>query len=235
MWRAQVEALTAAGRRAVAIDLPGHGRRAGEPFTLDGAVDAVADAVDRFEGPVLVVGLSLGGYVSITYAARYPKNVVGLVAAACSTRPARIPMAAWMLAARAIGALPDAGAGLNRFMAERTLTRAAALDVAAGGFALDVMDDVLREMSAATPLADLARISAPVWLVNGRFDHFRTEERRFLAACHDGRLVVVRGAKHLVNLDAPVAFGRVLLDALVRVEASDPAQAPGPYPAHDPR
>ena len=35
MWRAQLEALARAGRPAVAVDLPGHGTRLGEPFTLD--------------------------------------------------------------------------------------------------------------------------------------------------------------------------------------------------------
>src|SRR5262245_50699425 len=91
MWRAQVEALRATGRDAVAVDLPGHGRRQGERFTLDGAVDAVDDAVAdvsaRAGRPALVVGLSLGGYVAIAHAARRPEHVAGLVAAACSTHP----------------------------------------------------------------------------------------------------------------------------------------------------
>ena len=125
---------------------------------------------------------------------------------------------AWRLAARAIARLPDAGAGLNQFMVDRTLGPDAARDVAAGGFALDVMVEVLREMRSATTLADLASVHAPVWLVNGRFDHFRGQERRYLAACREGRLVVLRGAKHLASLDAPVAFSRVLLEALARLE-----------------
>ena len=218
MWRAQVAMLAESGHPTAAIDLPGHGARRGERFTLDGAVDVVAGAVAGHGGRALVVGLSLGGYVAIAHAARFPAQVAGLVAASCSTRPARPVVDAWALAARGIARLPDAGAGLNQFLVDRTLTTTAAADVAAGGFALDVMADVLRELRVATPLADLARVPAPVWLVNGRFDHFRGEERRYLAACRDGRLIVLRGAKHLVSLDAPVAFGRVLLAALARLE-----------------
>lgn len=228
MWRAQVEALRAYGVDTLAVDLPGHGARRGERFTLDGAVQAVADGVDAVGGRALVVGLSLGGYTAIAHAARRPDQVAGLVAAACSTRPLVALVDGWALLARGIARLPDAGAGLNQGMVDRVLPASAAQDVAAGGFALDVMDDALREMRGATPVEDLARVAAPVWLVNGRYDHFRGEERRFLRACRDGRLVVVPGATHLVSLTAPVAFTRVVLGAVDAVSAAERTPSPSP-------
>src|SRR5690606_16599483 len=136
-----------------------------------------------------------------------------LVAAGCCTPPTSAVLRGWALLARGIVALPDGGAGLNRRLAEATLPREAVEDLAAGGFALDVMDDVLREMAAARPLADLASIEVPVWLVNGRYDHFRTRERAFVRAGRDTRLRVVPRAKHLVSLEQPVAFTRLLLEA----------------------
>ena len=219
MWRAQLEALERVGRRAVAVDLPAHGTRVGEPFTLDAAVDTVAEAIDDVGGEAFVVGLSLGGYVAIRHAARVPGQVAGVLAASCSTQPHRVLLTGWSVGAHGIARLPDRGARLNQFFVDLALPPQGALDVGAGGFALDATNEVLREMTLATPVADLARIEAPVWLVNGAFDHFRGEERRFLAACRDGRLVVVPRATHLVSLVQPARFTRVLLEAVDEVDA----------------
>lgn len=213
MWRPQVEALARADVPTTAVDLPGHGTRAAERFTVDGAVTTIADAVDGLGGRALVVGLSLGAYVAVTHAARHPEQVAGLVAAGCCTRPRRLLVGGWAALASAIARLPDRGAGLNDAFVRLMLPPAAGEDLGAGGFALDVMADVLREVGALDPVGDLARVPAPVWLVNGRYDHFRGDERAFLAACRDGRLVVVPGATHLVSVVAPVRFTRAVLEA----------------------
>ncbi|HEX5761344.1 MAG TPA: alpha/beta fold hydrolase [Thermoanaerobaculia bacterium] len=82
-WRAQLDLLRAAGRRAVALDLRGHG--ASEPAEdgdysierLAGDVAAVADQLGlrRF----VLAGHSLGALVAIEYAARHPDRVAGLL------------------------------------------------------------------------------------------------------------------------------------------------------------
>ena len=54
MWRDQLAALRRAGVDALAVDLPGHGARRGEAFTLDGAVEAVAAGIDDVGGRALV-------------------------------------------------------------------------------------------------------------------------------------------------------------------------------------
>lgn len=217
MWRAQVDALTRAGVPVQAIDLPGHGAHLGEAFTLEGARAAIDDAVGRLGGRVLLVGLSLGGYLALDYTARHPDRVAALVAAACSTSP-QVPLrAAWAELARWIERSPGSGAGLNAAVVRASLSPQAAQDIGAGGFALTVMSQALREIGELDPVADLAGLRCPVWVVNGRLDHFRGQERRMLAAARSSgqpvHHVVVPRAKHLVSLDAPVAFTRVVLEA----------------------
>lgn len=224
MWRPQVAAVEAAGHRALAVDLPGHGTRMGEEFTLEGAVQAAADAVDAVGGRALVVGLSLGGYVGIAHAARHPGQVAGLVAASCCTRPFRPVVGGWEALSRALLRLPDRGARLNDLVVGAMLPPPAMADAGAGGWSLDVMTSALAAMAGADPVGDLARVRSPVWLVNGRFDHFRGEERRFLAACREGRLVVVPGAPHFVSLVRPTRFSRVVLEALAAVEQHEAAE-----------
>ena len=72
MWRAQVDHLARRGNPVIAVDLPGHGSRMTEEFTLDGAfatIDAaVRDAAAR--GPVLLSGHSMGGLLCIEYVGR---------------------------------------------------------------------------------------------------------------------------------------------------------------------
>ncbi|MBO1752323.1 alpha/beta hydrolase [Actinotalea sp. BY-33] len=224
MWRPQVDALTRLGRPHLAIDLPGHGRRLEERFDVRRGLDAIDEAVEQVGGRAVLVGLSLGGYLGIAYAARHRDRVAGLVAAGCSTDPDTWLTGAWLRLARGIARLPDRGAWLNRTLVERALPEEGAAALAEGGFALDVMVDLLRTIREVRLLEDLARTRCPVWVVNGRWDHFRTQERRLVDSCPDGRLVTVRGATHLVNVVRPVGFTRVLLEALDELDELERAR-----------
>ena len=59
--------------RVIAPDLPGHGTRRNEPYTVEAAVAAaVAAAQSVAPAPVILVGDSLGGYTSIASASALP-------------------------------------------------------------------------------------------------------------------------------------------------------------------
>ncbi|RXZ71253.1 alpha/beta fold hydrolase [Agromyces albus] len=221
MWRKQCAMLGRHDLDVVAIDLPGHGTRLGEPFSFDEAMRLIDEGLnppDALPVPRLLVGLSLGGYLAMEFAATHPDRLDGLVAASCGTRPRGPALAGYRRLAALIGRMPDRGRALHDLTTRLFLSPGAAEDVLAGGVALDVMAPVLEAAASMDPEAALARIEVPVWLVNGRFDHFRFDERRMLRAARDARLVIVPGATHLVSLVRPDDFAAVVAGAVAELE-----------------
>jgi pimeloyl-ACP methyl ester carboxylesterase len=80
-WERVIPGLEAAGHRAVAIDLPGQGSDATPlpEITLYRYADAVCDALDRIDGPVMLAGHSMGGMVITQAASQRPDRLAGLI------------------------------------------------------------------------------------------------------------------------------------------------------------
>ncbi|MBR8745395.1 alpha/beta fold hydrolase [Nocardiopsis sp. MG754419] len=213
MWRPQVELLRAQGRTVVTPDLPGHGSRRGEEFSLGRAVDSVLGAIDEVGGRALVAGLSLGGFVSIAAAGAAPGRVAGLVAASCTAKPAQSLAQVYRIPSVLMERLPDKGATINERFHRLTLRDGAADAVLDGGLAVEAATAVIDEISHMDAIAALSSYTGPVWLINGARDHFRIHEKQFFDACDDGRLVNVPRAGHMVSLDQPVNFSRIVGDA----------------------
>lgn len=223
MWRAQVEHLRNRGNPVTAVDLPGHGTRRGETFTLEEAfatIDrAVRDAATR--GPVLLVGHSMGGLLSVEYVGREdPPPVAAFVAASCTSIPRGVGLAAYRFLARRFDGLPDRGLGLTNYVLDRTLPPETREDFGAGGYAFDAQDTALRSLSVLDLLAALRRIDVPLWFVNGQWDQLRVNEKLFTSVARDAELIVVPRTTHLVTAMRPRVFNALLDVALTTVEAS---------------
>jgi len=211
-WTPQIEALSGEFR-AIALDLPGHGVRAADAFTLDGAVDAVAGVIEtQASGRAVVVGLSLGGYVAMALAAQRSDLVRGLVVSGATIEPA--------------GVLGRAVVGLA-FAFELTRLRwfdplnaryyrgrypaTIAEPVIAGGFWPTGGAIALRALAGERFKHRLAAYPGPVLLINGSQDLvMRPGARGFAAAARDARRVRIGGAAHLANLDRPAAFSEAV-------------------------
>jgi pimeloyl-ACP methyl ester carboxylesterase len=221
MWRAQVGYLEERGNAAIAVDLPGHGSRMAEEFTIEGAFatihEAVTDAASR--GPVLLVGHSMGGLLCIEYVGSdQSPPVAGFIAASCTAIPRGVGLAAYRVLARGFDSLPDRGMWLTNRMLDRILPAETRDDFGAGGYALDAQDLALRSLSVLDLLAALEHIDVPLWFVNGQYDQLRVNERLFTRLAPHAELIVVPRTTHHVTVMRPDVFNAVLNLAITTLE-----------------
>lgn len=215
-WLPQLRRLS--GRyRCVAIDLPGHGTRAGEAFTIEAAVDAVRRAVEAeaASGRALLVGLSLGGFVAMEAAEAIPDRVLGLVLAGCSAEPvgpASVPFRGFAALMERAPARVQRTVNVAFFRAR--YRRAISEPIIAGGFWSAGGAEALRTLVGRRYLDRLGRLWTPVTIVNGALDPVfgpGTEPWAFTA--RRGRPAIIPWALHLSNLDRPRTFSAVVAAA----------------------
>jgi pimeloyl-ACP methyl ester carboxylesterase len=215
MWDPVIRALDPRWR-VIAIDLPGHGARRGEFYSLAQARIAVADAARRAApAPVLLVGDSLGGYSAMAAASALPPGQLrGLVVAGASADfPARLPLkdwgqrllVRWLLATRDRGQL--ARAAMDRFGVAPRDARA----MLAAGVDLAAVEPAVDAISGVDFLPVLRAIPQPVLVANGEQDSGRVaQEAEFVAAAPQATHYTFRNAGHGVSMLRPVEFAAMV-------------------------
>lgn len=80
-WRDTLDELETLGQPARAIDLPGHGAdpTPRDRVTLDLYADAILAEIEKIDGPVTLVGHSMGGFPVTAAALRAPERIARLV------------------------------------------------------------------------------------------------------------------------------------------------------------
>jgi pimeloyl-ACP methyl ester carboxylesterase len=212
MWSPQLAALSDEFR-IVALDLPAHGSRAGVPFTMDSAADALAaDIGEHAGGRAVVVGLSLGGYVAMTLAARDPALVRALVLSGATAEPIGVRMVPYLALAAVMRRVSDARLErVNAGYFRRRYPAALAEPIVAGGFWSRGGADALHAISGQRFVPRLAAYRGPTLIINGERDlPFRLFAPTFAAAATDVRRVRLARARHLANLDRPAAFNEAV-------------------------
>lgn len=222
MWRVQQEFLNERGTPSVAVDLPGHGVHLGEPFTAPEALASIDSAVREASarGPVLLVGHSMGGLLSLAVAGSdNPPPLAGLIAASCTALPRGAGLRTYRLLAGAMNVLPGRGSWLSSRVLAATLPEETRTDFGAGGYAYDAQDAALRGLALLDIASALRRIRVPLWFVNGQYDQLRTQERLFRRLAPHSELIVVPRSTHLVTAMRPQVFNAVMQLALSTIDA----------------
>jgi len=219
--------------QVLAPDLPGHGSRQGERFTLEAAIATVAAAA-RSIAPsrVIVVGDSLGAYTAMAAAATLPaEQLAGLVLAG-----ATYDFRGWAARSAAMKgrvlALLAALVGEARFV-RRTLPKAlgpqgfglAPADATAlidAGMSVVAFGQAVAAIRGRDWLGTLAAIDVPALIANGDEDAINVaQEASFLAAAHDATSYRFKGCKHGVSLWRPAEFGAIVNEFAKRILGSN--------------
>ena len=208
-WATQLEAL-GGEYRCLAPDLPGHGSAATDVFTIEGAASSVADLIERETGGgrAILVGLSLGGYVAMAVAARWPDRVAGLVISGATAEPVGIRSMAYRGLATIFRVVPEPVLDrVNRWFFGWRFPPAVGGPILADGFSFRGGAAAVRSLVGERFKPRLAAYPGRSLLLNGEYDlFFRPPERSFAAVAADPRRLVIRKATHLTNLDQPAAF-----------------------------
>lgn len=235
MWAAQRGGLSRESE-VVTPDQRGFGESAGPdaladvPADLNQAVDDLVRLLDQLELPEIVLGgLSMGGYVALAYARRYPDRLRGLLLA--NTKASADPPEAVANRHRIAELVERAGSSeplltevYPKLLAPGTAERDPKLAQTVRDMVLDAPADAVawaqRAMAARTDTLDvLVRLRVPVLVVCGEADAMmaRTEAEAMANAARDAELVEIPGAGHLSALESPREFNAAVSTLLKRV------------------
>jgi pimeloyl-ACP methyl ester carboxylesterase len=235
MWEPQLEDLADLAR-VIAPDLRGHGHSESVPgpYTMAMLANDCASLLDHLgiDIPVVVCGMSMGGYVALEFYRRYPQQVAGLILVAtragADSPEGKANRDKLADAVRREGVGAAISAMLPKLMGPQTygddpelveivteMMKATSVEGAVGALM------AMRERPDST--ATLAEIDVPTLIIHGADDAIIpvSEAEAMQAAIQNAQLVVIPAAGHMVNLEQADAFSDAVadfLDALIEEE-----------------
>lgn len=233
MWRAEMNAL-ASTHRVVAYDRRGFGktRASAQPFSHVDDLEAVLDRLGS--DPVVLVGCSQGGRISIDFALVHPERVAGLVLVAPAVSGAPSPASYPPAIAHRIEEIEQAeeDEDIERinaleawFWLDGPASREGRVDGEARELFLDMNsialhhEEVGEERKTSPAMPRIGQLSMPTLVVWGDldFEHIQRRSADIAAAAPKGEAFLIPDTAHLPNLEQPEMFGARLRQFLDRL------------------
>ena len=233
IWQPQLEALSQQAR-IITPDLRGHGdsQAVTGPYSMDLLAQDVAALLDQLQitEPVILGGLSMGGYVTFAFYRLFPERVKGLILtatrAAADTPAAREARQQTAENARRQGVAAIAETMLPKLLAPYSLEQHPELVNTVREIMLSTsLEGILGDLAAMTARPDstptLPTIQVPTLVVHGAQDILipLAEAQAMQQAIPNARLEVIAQAGHLPSLETPQAYNQTLSQFLKQFDA----------------
>ncbi len=225
MWQPQLDELSS-HLRVIAPDLRGHGESTATKgiYTMEllaGDCQALLDYLNIEK--VILCGLSMGGYISLAFARRYPERLAGLILtatrAAADTTEGKANRDRAIQEARQNGVNPIIESLIPRLLSPSTIQRNPQLIESLRQIMQAVsVDAIIGDLSGMKERPDsrayLPEINVPTLIIHGKNDSLipLTEVQDMNSAIPNSQLILLDNCGHLPNLEASALFNQTILD-----------------------
>ena len=224
IWDAQVNELSDIAR-TLAPDLRGHGGSdpVPGPYSMDLLADDLREFLDavRVTQPVVLCGLSMGGYVTFAFYRKYPERVAALILTAtragADSAEGKANRDKAMATAKEQGVSAIVEAMLPKMLSPKTyqakpelVSRVKAIMESTS------LEGVLGDLAGLRDRPDststLAQIDRPTLILHGADDQLipPSEAETMRAAITGSQLSILPEAGHLLNMEQPEAFNEAI-------------------------
>jgi len=229
IWKPQMEGLADIASM-IAVDLRGHGESfpfAG-PYPMDLLADDCIQLLDivNIKSPIVVCGLSMGGYVTMSLFRKYPHLIKGMILT--STRSG--PDSPEAKSNRDLGTQNVRDHGVAIIVESMLPKLVSPITISSQPNLLKIIRDIMMETSMngvvgalqgmkdrpdSTPL--FPHIKCPALIIHGADDQLISyrEAEVMNQRLPDSRLVILPEAGHLPNLEQPERFNQAVLDFIL--------------------
>ena len=229
VWKSQRDALSK-DRRVITPDLRGFGRSpSADAFTMESIADDVhALLQDLGALPVILGGLSMGGYAALAYAKKYPTDMKGLILidtrAEADTPEGREGRQKMIDAVRAQGSIAAAEAMMPKMLAPDTPTKspqvARALRTIMESQSPRTIENALVALRDRPDYRkDLPSIGVPTLILVGESDAITPPAmaEALNKSIPNSQLIIIPTAGHMTPMEQPEQVNRAIDDFVAKL------------------